>query len=63
MKQAEMASSSPPTPAEGEPAAERAVVTMPAKAHIRPIRTNTSSLTRATFTPDRRVASMLPPTA
>ena len=63
MKQAAMASSSPPTPADGEPAAARAVVTMPAKAHIRPISMNTISFTRLTFTPDSRLASTLPPTA
>ena len=63
MKQAAIASSSPPTPADGEPAAERAVVTMPANAHINPISMNTISLTRWTLTPDRRLASTLPPTA
>ncbi|MNJ02924.1 hypothetical protein D3C73_1630560 [compost metagenome] len=63
IKQAAIASSSPPTPAEGEPAAERAVVMMPAQAHISPISMNTISFTRLTLTPDSRLASTLPPTA
>ena len=63
MKQEAMQSSSPPKPADGVPAARRAVVVRPAKAHIRPIRPQTIILTRLTLTPDRRVASRLEPTA
>ena len=63
MMQAAIASSSCPVPAEGEPAARRAVVAIPASAAIAPISANTSSLTICTLTPDSRVASRLPPTA
>ncbi len=63
MKQAAMASSSPMLPAEGEPAARRAVLTSPAKAHITPMMPKIHSFTACTLMPDRRVASMLLPTA
>lgn len=63
MKQVPMASNSPMLPAEGEPAARRAVLTRPARAHITPMMLKIHSFTACTLTPDRRVASMLLPTA
>jgi len=63
MKQAAITSSSPEVPADGEPAARRAVLIRPASAHIRPIRPKIHSFTARTLMPERRVASMLLPTA
>ena len=63
MKQAAMASSSLKVPAEGEPAARRPVLIRPASAHIRPMMPKIHSLTAFTLMPDKRVASILLPTA
>ena len=63
MKQAAIASSSAEVPADGAPAARRAVLIRPASAHIRPMFPKIHSLTAFTLMPDRRVASMFEPTA
>ena len=49
--------------ADGDPAASRAVLTMPPNAHIKPISAKIASFTRSVLTPERRVASRFEPTA